>query len=185
MSTPGRRTTVARAPVRNAYFVADNQGIVRFARGSDVDNVDKLYYRDGEGKEWKLHQRGGSNRPHRTCRSASPPTTRPRTWHVEQAQGPDAIVAMDVASGTRKEMLRDDDSDPASIIYKLGSTTIPVGASFMDGKPRTAFFDPSSPEARLYKSLEAAFAGESPFITSATADGKLTLVQTIERPQSW
>ena len=35
------------------------------------------------------------------------------------------------------------------IIYKDG-TSIPVGAVYMDGKPRTAFFDAASPEARLY-----------------------------------
>ena len=53
----GRRTPVARAPVRNADFVADNKGIVRFARGFGIDNVDKLYYRDGEGSGMEAHQR--------------------------------------------------------------------------------------------------------------------------------
>ena len=174
----GHRTPVARAPVRNADFIADNKGIVRFARGFGIDRIDKLYYRDGEGAEWKLiNDEAATNRVEIPLGfSADDKTAYLRT---ELAQGPDVIVAMDVAGGTRKEVLRDDDSDPARIIYKLGSATIPVGAEFIDGKPRAAFFDMSSPEARLYKSLAAAFAGESPFITSATTDGKLALVQTV------
>ena len=171
----GRRSPVARAPVRNARFAADNKGIVRFALGTDLGNSARLYYRDGEGAEWKIINDENAN--HRVevplGFSADDKTA---YLQVEQPQGPDAIVAMDIATGTRKEMLRDDDTDPGRIIYKAG-TSIPIGAWYMDGKPRTAFFDTSSPEARLYKSLEAAFQGESPFITSTTADGKLALVQ--------
>jgi dipeptidyl aminopeptidase/acylaminoacyl peptidase len=72
--------------------------------------------------------------------------------------------------------LRDDDSDPAGVIYRNGSS-MPVGVFFMDGKPRTAFFDNASPEARLYRSHEAAFGGDAVHITSQTTDGRLALVQ--------
>lgn len=171
----GRRTTVARAPVRNARFVTDNRGVVRFALGAGVDLVNKLYYRGGEGGEWKL-----LNDEAVTLRTETPvgfsEDDRTAYLMVEKDQGPDAIVAMDVASGARNEVLRDDNTDPLSVIHRPG-TGIPVGAMFMDGKPRTAFFDDKSAEARLYRSLEAAFAGEAPFITSSTADGKLALVQ--------
>jgi dipeptidyl aminopeptidase/acylaminoacyl peptidase len=171
----GRRIPVARAPVRNARFFADNSGIVRFALGVDVGNSVKLYYRDGEGAEWKIiNDELANNRVEVPLGFSADDKT--AYLQVEQPQGADAIVAMDIATGTRKEMLRDDNTDPSRIIYQAG-TSIPVGAWYMDGKPRTAFFDVSSPEARLYRSLEAAFPGEAPFITSTTADGKLALVQ--------
>lgn len=48
----GRRTTAARAPVQRADFMTDNRGVVRFVRGAGSDNVNKLYYRAGEGAEW-------------------------------------------------------------------------------------------------------------------------------------
>lgn len=171
----GRRVPVARAPVRNASFTTDNAGVVRFAHGVEGDNASKLYYRSGEGGEWTLvnHEAG-------TGRVESPigfsPDDATVYLRVQQRQGPDAIVAMDVASGKRTEVLRDDNTDPMRILYKPG-TSVPVGAMYMDGKPRTAFFDDASTEARLYRSLEAAFDGQSPFITSSSADGKLTLVQ--------
>lgn len=171
----GRRAPVARAPVRNADFTTDNQGAVRFAHGVEGDNASKLYYRSGDGGEWTLvnHEAGTGRIESPVGFSADDATVYLR---VQQKQGPDAIVAMDVATGKRTEVLRDDNTDPMRILYRPG-TSIPVGAMYMDGKPRTAFFDDASAEARLYRSLEAAFSGQSPYITSSSADGKLTLVQ--------
>lgn len=172
----GRRTQVARAPVRNAEFTTDNQGVIRFAHGAGTDLIDKLYYRAGDGAEWKLiNDEAANGRVERPVGFSGDDRT--AYLRVEQDKGPDAIVAVDVASGERREVLRDDDTDPMRIIYKPG-TSLAVGAMYMDGRPRTAFFDNASAEARLYRSLEAAFKGESPYITSSTADGKLTLVQT-------
>lgn len=171
----GRRLPVTRAPLRGVTFMADRQGVVRFARGATIENANQLFYREGDGAEWSL-----VNDEAKTGRIELPrgfsEDGRTAYLQVEQAQGPDAIVTMDVASRQRREVLRDDDSDPLDILYQAG-TWVPVGAILMDGKPRTAFFDPASKEARLYRSLEAAFPGEAPFITSMTADGKLALVQ--------
>lgn len=172
----GRRIPIARAPVRKADFTTDNRGNVRFAHGQGTDNINKLYYRVDDKQEWTLvNDEAVSERIETPIGFSADDGV--AYLQVEQAKGPDAIVAMDVASGTRKQVLRDDDTDPARIIYRAGSS-IPVGAWYMDGKPRTEFFDASSQDARLYRSLEAAFAADAPFITSTTADGKLTLVQT-------
>ena len=103
---------------------------------------------------------------------------------VEQPKGPDAIVALDLATKKRTEVLRDDDADPGRIIYRNG-TRIPVGAYFMDGKPRTAFFDANAPEARLQRSLEAAFGGDAR--RHHLADQRMAgwrLVRGLQRSQS-
>jgi dipeptidyl aminopeptidase/acylaminoacyl peptidase len=170
----GRRTPLARAPVRNASFTPDNQGVVRFANGVGIDNIRKLYYREDSGSEWRLlsDEAVTGNREWVIGFSADDATA---YLQVEQPAGPDAIVAFDIASQTRKELMRDDDTDPNLIIHKNG-TMVPVGAFFMDGKPRTAFFDSASPEARLYRSLEAAFGNDTVHITSQTTDGRLALV---------
>ncbi len=172
----GRRKQVARAPIRGASFDTDNQGVVRFALGEDSEGNTKLYYRAGESAKWELINdeavTGRSEAP--IGFSADDQTAYLRT---DKAQGPDAILAMDIASGTRKEVIRDDDTDPSGYIYRP-NTSIPVGVVFDDGKPRTEFFDNTAPEARLYKSLEAAFGNETPYITSMTTDGRLALVQT-------
>ena len=95
--------------------------------------------------------------------------------NVEQAEGPDRIVAYDVATGKRTTVLADETGDP--VVLHAPGTRVPVGALFLDGRPRTAFFDPESEHARLYRSLEAAFEGHAVYITSSTADGRKVLVQ--------
>ena len=175
----GKRKPVVRAPVRNASFFTDHQGVVRFAHGWDMNSDSKLFYRAGDGAQWvEINDElaGG----HDEVPIGFSADNRIAYLLVEQAQGPDAVVAMDVASRTRTQVFRDDDSDPRFTIYgkdTQASAWVPVGVSLMDGKPRTAFFDTASPDARLYRSLEGAFAGSAVYITSATTDGKLVLVE--------
>jgi dipeptidyl aminopeptidase/acylaminoacyl peptidase len=171
----GRRTPITRAPVRNARFVTDNNGDVRFALGAGVDNVNKLYFRNGEGPWTLINDETVSNRIEVPLGFSEDNTV--AYLQIEHDSGPDSIVAMDIAGGTRKQVLRDDDTDPDHVIYRTG-TSIPVGAVLIDGKPRAEFFDPASGDARQYRSLQAAFAGEFPLITSTTSDGKLVLVRT-------
>ncbi|MCH3703370.1 hypothetical protein LZB55_08855, partial [Campylobacter lari] len=52
-----------------------------------------------------------------------------------------------------------------------------VGALYLGDRPRTRFFDEGSADARLYRSLEAAFGG-AVYITSSTRDGRVVLVET-------
>jgi dipeptidyl aminopeptidase/acylaminoacyl peptidase len=170
----GQRQVVTRAPVRNANFVTDNKGVVRFAQGSNTDNTSKLYYRAGENSEWSLiNDEAGTQRVESPIGFSA--DDRVAYLLAEQATGPDAVVAYDIASGKRTEVLRDKEMDP-NILYKPG-TSIPVGASFDDGKPRLKFFDEASQEARLYRSLQGAFGENGATITSSTSDGRLNMVQ--------
>ncbi|MDR7133840.1 dipeptidyl aminopeptidase/acylaminoacyl peptidase [Lysobacter niastensis] len=170
----GRMQRVATVPVRNADFYLDNKGAVRFARGTSSDNVRKLFYRADNNADWDLItiEKGGLFETP-VGFSADDKIAYLR---VEMPSGPDAIVALDLVTRKRTEVLRDDDTNPGQIIYRNG-TRIPIGAYFWDGKLRTAFFDPSAPEARLQHSLEAAFAGDGVVITSQTADSGLALVE--------
>ncbi|MDR6840019.1 alpha/beta hydrolase family protein [Pseudoxanthomonas sacheonensis] len=171
----GQRQIVARVPVRNARFTTDNRGVARFAAGGDTDNVQKMYYRADEKSDWVLlndeavtHRREGA-----LGFSADDATAYLQT---DQADGPDAVVAYDVATGKRTELLRDKEMDPGQILFKPG-TSIPVGVSYIDGKPRMAFFNEASPEARFYRSLQAAFGDNAANVTSSTSDGRINLVE--------
>lgn len=171
----GRRSLVAIGPIRNARFTTDNSGVVRFAHGAGHDMVNQLYYRAGEGADWVLlNDESASGHIEWPLGFSADNAT--AYLGVEQAEGPSRIVAWNVATGERTEVLADPTGDPVAL-YAPGSR-VPVGALFLDGRPRTAFFDPQSEHARLYRSLEAAFEGQAVFITSSTADGRKVLVNT-------
>jgi dipeptidyl aminopeptidase/acylaminoacyl peptidase len=171
----GRRTTIARSPVRRADFTSDNAGQVRFAHGAGADNVNKLYYREASGDTWKLVNDEAVNGRIEQAIGFSADNTL-AYFTSEQDKGPDVIVSWDPATGKRTPLLRDPQVDPSRIIRRPG-TSIPVGALYLGDKPRTRFFDETSPDARLYRSLEAAFGGDAIYITSSTRDGKQLLVE--------
>ena len=148
---------------------------MRFAHGAGHDIVNKLYYRAGEGADWVLVN-DESVSGHSEWPVGFSADNRIAYLTVEQPEGPNHIVAYDVATGERTKVLADGTGDP-TVLHAPG-TRVPVGALFLDGKPRTAFFDPQSEHARLYRSLEAAFEGHAVYITSSTADGRKVLLQT-------
>jgi dipeptidyl aminopeptidase/acylaminoacyl peptidase len=170
----GRRQTLVSAPVRRAHFLTDHAGVVRLAFGAGEDNVNKLFHRIGEDGKWLLlndeAQSGIIEVPIGFAADN-------RTLYLlaERGTGPDAIVALDTADGSRRDVLRDDTVDPTAVIYTDGVAAIgeqmtggrePVGVLLMDGKPRSAFFDEASAQAKLYRALERAFADQRVAITS-------------------
>ncbi len=167
----GRRVPITQAPVRNARFLTDNAGNVRFAVGSDTDLTERLYYREAEGKQWKLVNDTSQSSLTQHPLGFSPDDSIVYL-QVEKETGPDAIIAWDIAADKKTEVFRDDNTDP-SPIYVEGRL---YGVRLMDGLPRTHFFDPQSAVAKLYRKLEKAFAGQRVDITSMTADGKNALV---------
>jgi dipeptidyl aminopeptidase/acylaminoacyl peptidase len=170
----GAHTMVASAPVRNAKFTADASGVVRFAEGSGNDNSQKLYYRKRAEDPWRL-MNDEAESGHREVPVGFSDDGQTAYLQTEHSQGPDSVEAMDTNSGQRHELLRDPVVNPFGIIYQ-GSRNTPVGAYFMSDRLHARFFDESSPSAKQYRRLEAAFPGEAVEITSCTADARLCLV---------
>ncbi|MEN5426629.1 S9 family peptidase [Stenotrophomonas pennii] len=172
----GQRWTVARSPVRRASFTTDGQGQGRFALGAGSDNINKLYYRDRNKQDWRmLNDEAVTSRIESAIGFSADGAL--AYLMVEQTDGPDSIVSWNPVTDERRQVLRDPVVDVTRIIHRPG-TSIPVGALYMGDTPRTRFFDEASEDARLYRSLEAAFGGDAVYITSSTRDGSKVLVQT-------
>ncbi len=167
----GRRVTIAQAPVRNASFVTDHAGNVRFAIGEDIDLSRRLYHRAVDSKEWTLVSDTRADGLAKVPLGFSP-DDKIAYLRVEHADGPDSIDAWDPATGQSHEVFRDDDTDPQPLY--VGDRL--VGVEVLDGLPRREFFDPESKYAKLYRKLERAFQGQDIAITSVTADESLALV---------
>ena len=169
------RVVIARAPVRNATFTTDSHGEVRFVRGADYDNVSKLFHRSARGDEWTLvNDEAQSHLVVAALGLSSDGGT--AYLQAERANGPDEILALDVASGVRTPLLRDERVDPLSII-RNPATGVPVGAWFMRERITSRFFDEGSETALMYRSLEKAFPGLAVAVTSITQDGTLALLR--------
>lgn len=169
----GRRTTVATVPVTRADFSTDHSGEVRFAVGAGSDNLSQLFYRDGRGSDWQLlNHEGQSGRVETPLGFSDDEST--AYLRVSQASGPDAIVALDMATLARKEVSRDDVADP-EVLYRPG-TEVPVGARYTGTDARQAFFDDSSADARFYMMLDEAFPAHAVEVASSTRDARYKLL---------
>lgn len=167
-----RAKVIATSPLENADFTANSTATAFFASGS-VDARQRLYYRASAAKTWILvNDESKSGHGEYPLGFAEDGTG---YLQVEQANGPDVIQSWDPATGAHKDVLRDPDVDPFRILYSP-DRHVPVGAMYMHDGVHTRFFDPASPTARLYRSLEQVFPGQAVLVTSATRDGKLMLV---------
>lgn len=169
-----QRSVVATPPVKRAEFVADADGQVRFATGANIDNVQKVYYRDEDAADWRLVHDAGQSGHNRYPLGFSADGTL-AYLQVEHPDGPDSVVAWNPADGQTRELLRDARVDPYRILYDLDGRT-PIGASFMSDRVHNRFFDDNAPTSRLYRSLERSFSGDAIHITSASADGRLAVI---------
>ncbi|WMJ68285.1 prolyl oligopeptidase family serine peptidase [Stenotrophomonas sp. 24(2023)] len=170
----GRRILVANSPVRRATFTTDNSGTLRLAHGAGTDNVNKLYYREGDQKWRLLNDEGSSHRIERPIGFSA--DNRLAYLVVEQPAGPDAVVSWDPATNERRTLLQDTTVDPTRIIYQPG-TGVPVGVQFVGATTRTAFFDEQSPTATVQRMLEKAFPGQVVSLVSGTRDQARLLVK--------
>ena len=173
----GKRTLVSRAPVTFADFYSDNAGQVRFMEGVMSDNYNQLFYRASDADEWQLvnHERESGRTEIPLGFSAD---NRTAYLRVSTRPGPSIIVARDVATGKSTEVAKDALFDPQAI-YRVGcgGCTVPVGAYFLTDKQKVVFFDETSEDARLHRSLEKAFPGNRVRITSSTDDGHYKVLE--------
>lgn len=171
----GRRVQVARSPIQHADFSVDHAGELRFIRGLEDGRHSVLRYRQDKDAPWQVINDESSSGRVESPVGFSPDNRIAYLW-VEDSRGTDKIVAFDTRSGERRDLLRHEVVDPDAILYSLSQPSVPVGARFVGEEVEQRFFDPQSPEARLYGMLQSAFKGQRVRITSATRDGKLALV---------
>ena len=175
----GRRVQVARAPVRNASFVTDNAGVVRFATGSGLDNMRKLYYRTGDGAEWQLIRKR-TKRSDSSGRSAFPltigkPLSRGRTG-ARPERRPHRVRRLSRSTGARKQVLRDD-VHSTLVNHLRNGTVVPLGAFLRYGRASLARCSSTRPCRKRSSACPDRVAGDVVRITSQTADGRLALVE--------
>lgn len=153
----GSRSKLSQAPVKNAGFVADNTGAVRFASGFDTDQVQKLYYRKSNDSDWAMLNDEAVSKKVMSPIGFSADNSIAYLLSSE-SKGPDSIVAYSTTTGELKQLIRDALANPSAIINPIGKR-YPIGAVFAGPKPRYEYFDPESADAKAHRALQRAFPG--------------------------
>ena len=165
----GTLTDIGSAPIRNAVFLADNKGQVRFATADSTDQKRRVYYRASNDAGWDLvvdESKGdpamrplGFARDDRTVYFSCPGTHGVGglcRWNVETRKaeplwsGTEAGVEALVPSFDRKDF---------------------VALRSMPGRTATTLIDRDAPESKLLANLMPQFPGEDVRLTSSTPDG--------------
>ena len=163
------------APIARASFLADHDGVVRFAWAVDKEDVQKVYYRAPKDKEWTLvHDEavaGIEKYPIRFARDG-------KAVYVlsEAKKGPGMVQRYDLATRKYTTVLRHGRVDPSDYIFSADGREL-VGAYFADGVPEPYFIDPDAPEAALAAALAQAFPDAYARVVQYSRDGNIALVE--------
>jgi dienelactone hydrolase len=164
----GTKARVALAPMREAWFLADHAGKIRFAFGNDSAQKRKIYYRDGDAGEWELvfdESAGGK-----------------RVWPMMFNRAGDAVYfecggvcRWDVATKKLSTLWNGNGSEMTELVETMDELDA-FAVRSEPGRPALTLLDKTAPEAKLLVSLLQQFGGEDVSFTSHTRDGKKAIV---------
>jgi dipeptidyl aminopeptidase/acylaminoacyl peptidase len=165
----GAKVRVATSPLRNASFLADHAGNVRFASGEDVDQKQKVYYRASDDAQWE--------------RVFDEGTDGKRLFPILFNRGNDAvyfdcggICRWDTTTRKMTVLWNGSDSEPTGLELTLdGLDAFAVRSE--PGRPAVTLLDKSAPEAKVLVALMQQFPGEEVTFVSHTFDGKKAIVR--------
>lgn len=163
------------APIAGASFLADHDGVVRFAWAVDKHDVQKVYFRGPKDRKWTLlHDEavaGIQKTPLLFARDGKSVYVRSNAKN-----GPDMVQRYDLATRRYTTVLRHPRVDPFAYLISSDGREL-VGAYFADGVPEPFFIDPEAPEAQLAATLTQAFPEAYARVVGESRDGAIALVE--------
>jgi dipeptidyl aminopeptidase/acylaminoacyl peptidase len=159
----------ATAPIRNATFVADNHGRVRFAYAEGTDQKHRVYYRATEGDDWALV----------FDESKKDPVLTPLGFDRDEshvyfscggARGVGGLCLWDVGQRKLDTLWSGRESGIVELVRSFDRKEV-VAIRSMPGRTETTLIGHDAPETKLLSGLMQQFPGEDVHITSSTPDG--------------
>ena len=167
--TSGTEKEVAVAPIRNAAFVADNAGEVRFAYADGTDHKRRVYHRLKAGADWELV----------FDESKGDPPLRPLAFTRDNTQawfdcpgshGVGGLCRWDVATRKLGTLWSGDDAGLDGLVRSFDRKDV-VALRSMPGRSAVTLIDKDAAESKLLVALMQQFPGEDVRVTSSTTDG--------------
>ncbi|HSN01371.1 MAG TPA: S9 family peptidase [Rudaea sp.] len=164
----GVKTQEAVSPLRNARFLADHAGQVRFAYGEDVDQMQKVYFRSGNGAEWQkvFDEASGGERVSPLMFGRGDKTV---------YFGCGGVCRWNVSTHKLTTLWQAAGVMPTGLEYTLDGLDV-FAVRSEPGRPAVTLLNKTAPEAKLLVTLMQQFPGEEVRFTSSTRDGGKAVV---------
>ena len=170
----GLKQRVSGAPMREAEFLADHHGHVRFAMGDDLSGNRVIYARPAEGGDWELLEKPGTDRDWPLAFSADDKTA----WFQCPGNPGFGICRFDPATQKMTHAWSNPHVEATDLAQGLSENSV-IGVEFTDGRPAISVFDGNTPDVKALAALMQQYPGEDAQFVSGTDDGSkaIALVQ--------
>ena len=170
----GKNRSITAAPLPNVAFLADHHGEVRFAAGSVNQQKQKVYYREGDGKDWQLVSDEAVNGdivwPIAFNRAGDGVY-----FDCGGAKNRGGVCLWDVGKRTFKTLWSGVDSGASGFEQTFDEQDL-FAIRSMPGRTAVTLLNKNAEEAKVLVSLMQQFRGEDVHFGNATKDGSKAIV---------
>ena len=165
----GTLSEICTAPIRNARFVADHHGQVRFAYANGTDHKRRVYYRASNGAPWELVVDESKGQPPiAPLGFARDDAT--AYFECAGAHGVGGLCRWNAEARKIETLWSGSEAGVDELVESFDRRDF-IAIRSMPGRIATTLIDRSAREAKLLTTLMQQFPGEDVRITSSTPDG--------------
>lgn len=171
----GLLTDEVAAPVPGfTSFLADHNGMIRYAISGDSGMGVRAYLRDPASKDWRPLNAGALQAASLIPLAFSRDNAR---VFLNSNEGGDraCLVEQTLATGTRRKLSCDPVMDLSDVIYSFDGKE-PIAAVFGAGRPRADVLDANDPDGKLFLKLQRSFPDSVVQPVSSTTDGSQVVI---------
>lgn len=162
----GIKQRVAIAPMREASYVADHHGHVRFAYGLDLQGNVDVYMRPADGGGWTRLPKASADHDTPLAFSAD----EKYVWFTCPGGTGFGVCKFDPATRAMTNVWSNPTVEMHGLAKGLAADSV-IGVSFTDGRPAVSVFDNSAPAVKALVELMSQYPGEDVRFVSGTDDG--------------
>jgi dipeptidyl aminopeptidase/acylaminoacyl peptidase len=162
----GNKVRVTGAPMREADFLADHHGHVRFAMGNDLSGNRVIYMRPADGGDWELLKQASDDRDWPIAFSADDRTV----WFTCPGSPGFGVCRFDPVTRKLVNVWSNPHVEVTALAQGLAEDSV-IGVEFTDGRPAISVFDNQAPGVKALIELMRQYPGEDVHFVSGTVDG--------------
>ncbi|TDR48405.1 dipeptidyl aminopeptidase/acylaminoacyl peptidase [Tahibacter aquaticus] len=170
----GTKKELFKAPIRNASFLTDHAGVVRFSYGEDVNTNWKVMYRDNDDGKWE-EVFSEAAKGSRFYPLAFDKSNNSVYWACENEARANAVCTWDTKERTLKPVWTSKSVSVWDLIHSFDEQSV-VGVEAMPGRMAIGVLDKNSEEIKTLSQLMQQFPGEHVSIHSSDKEGNRLVV---------